>query len=342
MVGPPPASWRVAPDRARAFELAEGIWQLRLPLPWPLIPHVNAYVLDGEVLVDCGSAGHPTYREALSEALVLAGTSVSAIRTLVVTHVHSDHVGLAEWVVEQSGCDVRMHPDTAHFYDAMRDPARIEAARQRRAWQEGVPEAELPYFGDTREETVGALAPVDPDRPLRDGDRVGAWEVLETPGHAPSHISLVDRSRGAIILGDLLAPVFAPWYDYGYSPDPVAEFLGSIDRVAGLGPLSLAMPGHGRVLEDLPAIIADHRRGVAERLEATLAAVRADLGGAHAITERVFGPLPPIAMVWRMTEVACYLRHLRLAGAVMREVQSDGRFRYAVSAQPFVANQSLG
>ena len=32
-----------------------------------------------------------------------------------------------------------------------------------------------------------------------------------------------------MILGDLLAPVFAPWYDYGYSPDPVAEFLGSLE-----------------------------------------------------------------------------------------------------------------
>ena len=29
----PPDSWSVPPERARAFELAPGIWQLRLPLP---------------------------------------------------------------------------------------------------------------------------------------------------------------------------------------------------------------------------------------------------------------------------------------------------------------------
>jgi glyoxylase-like metal-dependent hydrolase (beta-lactamase superfamily II) len=331
MVGPPPNSWGVQPDRARAFELAPGVWQLRLPLPWPLIPHVNAYLIessDGPMLVDCGSAGHPSHRVALAAALETAGTTVTDVRTLVATHAHSDHVGLAQWVIEQSGCEFLMHPDTGHFYDAMREPERIDAARRRRAWQEGVPDADLPDYGDVREETEGVLAPIEPDRPLHDGDRIGSWEVLETPGHAPSHISLVDRSRGVLILGDLLAPVFGPWYDYGYSPDPVGEFLRSLDRVAALGPLELALPGHGRALDHVPSIIEDHRGGVADRLEATLAALRLGPDGAYAITVRVFGELPPLTMVWRMTEIACYLRHLRLAGIVTREEDADGRFRY--------------
>jgi glyoxylase-like metal-dependent hydrolase (beta-lactamase superfamily II) len=321
----------VAPDRARAFELAPGIWQLRLPLPWPAIPHVNAYLLegaDGPVLVDCGSAGHPSHRAALTAALKAAGTCVADLRTLVATHTHSDHVGLAAWVIEESGCEFLMHPDTAHFYDATREPQRIESARWRRARQEGVPDEDLPDYADVSEETDGVLAPVEPDRPLRDGERIGTWEVLETPGHAPSHISLVDRARGAVILGDLLAPVFAPWYDYGYSPDPVAEFLGSLDRIAALGPLELAMPGHGRVLDDLTRVIEDHRAGVAGRLDATLAAVRAGPAGAHSITARVFGELPSLEMVWRLTEIACYLRHLRLAGIVTREEDAAGRFTY--------------
>jgi glyoxylase-like metal-dependent hydrolase (beta-lactamase superfamily II) len=334
VVGPPPASWEVAPGRARSFELAPGVWQLRLPLPWPLIPHVNAYLIEspgGPMLVDCGSAGHPSHREALAAALEAAGTSITEVRTLVATHAHSDHVGLVQWVIEQSGCEFLMHPDTGHFYDAMREPERIDAARRRRAWQEGVPDADLPDYGDVREETDGVLAPIEPDRPLRDGDRIGDWEVLETPGHAPSHISLVDRAHGILILGDLLAPVFGPWYDYGYSPDPVAEFLRSLDRVAALEPPALALPGHGRALDDLPAIIEDHRRGVAGRLETTLAAVRAGPSGAHAITVRVFGELPPLEMVWRLTEIACYLRHLRLAGRVTREQDGAGRFRYTAA-----------
>ncbi len=331
MVGPPPDTWAVAPDRARAFCMSPGVWQLRLPLPWPAVPHVNAYVLesgDAPVLVDCGSAGHPSHRAALAAALGGAGLSVGDVGMLVGTHAHSDHVGLAEWVIAESGCEFRMHPDTAHFYDAFREPERTRQARERRARQEGVPEDELGAYGDVREETEGILAAIEPDVPLRDGDRIGAWHVVETPGHAPSHVSLFDPERRIVLLGDLLAPVFAPWFDYGYSADPIAEFLGSLDRIEALGPMELSLPGHGRALEDLGAALALHREGVAQRLEATLAAISSGPAGAHVLTGRIFGHLPPVEAVWRLTEVACCLRHLRRAGVVVRHEDGDGRFWY--------------
>lgn len=329
MVGPPPDSWQVPPERARAFELAPGVWQLRLPLPWPLVPHVNAYWLAGErVLVDCGSAGHPSHRASLSAALEVAGASVADVRTLVGTHAHSDHIGLAQWVIEASGCEFLMHPDTGHFYDATREPERIDAARRRRARAEGVPEAELPNYGDVAEEVDGVLAAVEPTRPIREGDAIGRWTVVETPGHAPTHVVLVDAQRGEIILGDLLSPAFTPWFDYGYSNDPVAEFLGSLDRVEALGPYAVALPGHGRALEDVPTIIAEHRAGVAARLDQTVAAIRDGAGNGYEITRRVFGNQGATAMVWRLTETAAYLRHLRLAGLVSREQAADGRFVY--------------
>jgi glyoxylase-like metal-dependent hydrolase (beta-lactamase superfamily II) len=330
MVGPPPDSWQVPPERARAFELAPGVWQLRLPLPWPLVPHVNAYWLaDERLLVDCGSAGHPSHRASLSAALKLAGASVEDVRTLVGTHTHSDHIGLAAWVIEASGCEFLMHPDTAHFYDGTREPERIDAARRRRARQEGVPDAELPAYGDVAEEVDGVLAAVEPSIPLSDGDAIGSWTVVETPGHAPTHVCLFDGQRDTIILGDLLSSAFMPWFDYGYSNDPVAEFLRSLDRVEALGPFALALPGHGRALEDVPTIIADHRAGVAGRLDATLSAIHAGANSGYAITRRVFGDLDGTAMVWRLTEAASYLRHLRLAGMVTRTEDAGGRFRYA-------------
>jgi glyoxylase-like metal-dependent hydrolase (beta-lactamase superfamily II) len=222
-----------------------------------------------------------------------------------------------------------MHPDTGHFYDATRSPELIEAKRRRRAAAEGVPEDVLHFYGDVAEEVDGVLAAVEPTRALREGDAVGAWQVIETPGHCPTHICLVDGDR--IILGDLLAPVFAPWFDYGYSADPIAEFLGSLDRVAALGPFALALPGHGRVLEDLPAIIEEHRAGVAARLEATVEAIRLGDTNGYAVTRRVFGDLDPIANVWRLTEIACYLRHLRLTGAITRDERADGRFVYSLN-----------
>jgi len=321
----------VDPQRARAFQVAPDIWQLRLPLPWDEVPHVNAYLIEesgGCVLVDCGSGGARSAKQALAVALAAAGHDLRDVHTLVATHAHSDHFGLAEWVIAESGCTFLMHSDTGHFYDGTREPERIAEARARRARKEGVPEAALARFADTAEETDAVLAAVDPDRALHDGDRVGDFEVVETPGHAPSHVCLVERERRVAILADLLTPRFAPWFDYGYSNDPVGEYLASLDRVEAVAPFDLALPGHGRPIEDVPASIAAHREGVQRRLDATLEAASTGPAGAYELTRRVFGDSPPPLDVWQMTEVACYLRHLRLRGDLVREEEPDGLFAY--------------
>jgi glyoxylase-like metal-dependent hydrolase (beta-lactamase superfamily II) len=267
MAGPPPTSWAVEPEYAGARQVAPGVWRLRLPMAWEGISHVNAYVIeradDGVLLVDCGTAGHPSCAEALVEAFTETGHTLEDVRALVITHVHSDHMGLAKLVQDRSGAPVWAHPDDAHFYDALRDPERIVAARERRATQEGVPEWRMEAYRTAQEELEGALAEVHAQYRLVEGTTVdsalGPWEVLETPGHCPSHVCLVQRDHRIAIVGDLICPAFVPWMDYGYSPDPVAEMLASLDRLAAIGDIDVALPGHGRPITDVAGVIADTR-----------------------------------------------------------------------------------
>jgi glyoxylase-like metal-dependent hydrolase (beta-lactamase superfamily II) len=322
---------------------------LRLPLSWPGIPAVNAYALarlDGGItLVDCGGGGDPSCHAALEAALAAIGHAVEDVRSVVLTHYHSDHAGALQWLVRRAGCEVVGHPAYAHFTDPAERPAEIGTARWRRAKAEGVPDAALDAFADTREETDGIDAPVHPDRPLREGDllesTLGTWRVLETPGHCPSHLCLHEAASRTLIVGDLLSHEFHPWFDYGYSPDPVIETLSSLDRVRALGELSLVLPGHGRALDDAPALIEMHQFGLAERLQAVRSAVRA---GAHTgleITYAVFGPdITDFDAVWRLTEILCYLRHDRLCGRIRRQLDDDGRFRYEPAARSGAAHRA--
>jgi glyoxylase-like metal-dependent hydrolase (beta-lactamase superfamily II) len=304
------------------------------------VGHVNAYAVrcdDGLLLVDCGGAGDPTCEQLLANALSAAGFSVADVQTLAVTHTHSDHVGLAAWVIERSGCSFWMHPNSDHFYDAMRDPDGTAAARERRARAEGVPQRLLSSYRDVREETEGALAPVEPDHLLGEGVRLpsglGDFEVIETPGHCPSHVILYQRERRLAITGDLVCAAFVPWYDYGYSEDPIAEYLSALDRLEGLD-LEIALPGHGRPLDNVAQAIAEHREGVARRLAETLAAVETGSSGAYELTRRVFGdPDPDGAGVWQMAETICYLRHLRSAGAIVREQDDRGLLSYRLAGR---------
>jgi len=325
----------VDPERAGAWEIVPGLWQLRMPLPWETISSVNAFAIardDGVMLVDCGSAGDPTYQAALTAAMAAAGLAVSDVRVLVVTHTHSDHVGLAAWVIRESGCRFLMHPASAHFYEPMRAPERIEAARRARALREGVPAARLADFADVREELEGVMEAVDPDEHLLDGVRLpsllGDWEVIETPGHAPSHVCLVQRERGLAIVGDLVSRTFAPYLDYGYSPDPVAELLASYDRIEAVG-VRVGLPGHGRPLEDLTGAVQMHRSGIGRRIATARDAVAQGPAGAYEVTRRMFGePVSNEGAVWSMTEVLCYLKHLRHAGAIVRDENARGAYSY--------------
>jgi len=339
VVGPPPPTWAVDPGASAVFELVPRLWQLRLPLAWPGISHANAYLVElaggGVALFDCGGAGDPSAWEALVAAVGAAGHEIGDVRLLVATHAHSDHIGLARPVVAASGCEFLMHPSHQAFTDGGRDPDRVEAARAARARREGVPEHELALFASVAEELQGVVLPVPGSLDLAGGDRiasaVGAWEVIETPGHTPSHVCLYQRETRLLVSGDLVGRLFAPFFDYGYSNDPYAELCDSLARVEEL-PVDRALPGHGRPLDDLGAVVGEHRTALAARLAAVAEAVEAGPAPGYELAERVFGPAASeYDHVYRLSEVLACLRHLRLTGAVERSESEDGGYLYATA-----------
>ena len=215
-----------------------GVWRLRLPLPWPGVPHGNVWAIaadGGVVLFDTGIGGRGRLRQ-FDLALAQAGFGLEDVRLLVCTHSHTDHYGLAAPIVEGAGCELWMHPAWGHVRLHADDPAaaleqRIEVARQ-----SGVPPAALERYRESREgdDETGIDAIVEPDRDLLPGVEVetdlGTWQVYETPGHAPSHVVLHQPERKLMISGDHLLGRTVLFFDYGHSPDPVGEFLGSLDE----------------------------------------------------------------------------------------------------------------
>jgi glyoxylase-like metal-dependent hydrolase (beta-lactamase superfamily II) len=331
----------VNPEDAAAIEVVPGLWRLRLPVGWAHFDHVNAYLVeseDGPILVDCGSAGDPSCTVALEVAIGQTGHRVKDVSALALTHVHSDHAGQAALVVERSGATVLAHPDDDHFYATARDPAASFARREDRARREAVPEARLFAYADVREEVEGVISAVPLDVELTDGagfeSALGRWEAIHTPGHAPSHVALIQRERRIAIVGDTICAVFVPWLDYGWTADPTGELLSSFDALDAAGPLELALPGHGRPLTDATTITARHREAVGERV----AAVRDGLDGkpvtGYELAERVFGAAPDLDAVGFLSETLAHLRHLRLHGEAVRTCGDDSTHLYTRAPAP--------
>jgi len=334
-----------------------GLWRLRLPLPFPGVPHCNAWAIaagDGVVLVDTGMH-EPGSMAELERSLAQVGLSLDQVRLLACTHAHVDHWGQAATIRDRAECEFWMHPNHRHGFATATDPELALARRLEIGRQSGMSEAVLQRYAERARGMASGIARViEPDRPLVDGVEIqtdlGVWRVLETPGHAPSHICLFQAERRLLISGDHLLGRISLYFDYGWTDDPIGEFLSSLDVTDKLG-ARLALSGHGKPFIDVHGHVEANRTLVRERLDSVLSAAgaadhstKAPPSGAadHStkappsgaadhptktaleIAARVFGEeLTETNTSWRLQETLCYLRHLEIEGLLVRESEGD-------------------
>jgi glyoxylase-like metal-dependent hydrolase (beta-lactamase superfamily II) len=199
---------------------------LRLSL-WPL-DAVNVYVLR-DILVDSG--GKFARRRLLS---ALAGMT---IKGHVITHAHFDHFGCSHAVCE-------------HF----RVPFMCGEG-DRTAAETGVPTPVLAHPGSWIARVSRRLGgPGHPvSRSLRDGDEVGGFAVIETPGHTPGHLAFWRERDRVLVLGDVLFHRNPLTMRHGLSvPFELATFdprmnRAAARRLAALKPAVVCF-GHGEPL----------------------------------------------------------------------------------------------
>jgi glyoxylase-like metal-dependent hydrolase (beta-lactamase superfamily II) len=309
----------------RGERVLPGIWRLRLPLPWPGVPHCNAWAIasgDGVVLVDTG-AHEPGSMGHLERALEQVGLRVEHVRLVVCTHAHADHCGEAASIAARAGCEIWMHPRSEHLFQAAADPAATLARRIEVARASGVPEEPLRRWSEARAST-GPLVkfPLEVDRELVPGVEVttdlGTWQVLYTPGHAPSHVCLHQPDRRLLLSGDHLLGRVSLYFDMGYTEDPVGDFLGSLDRVDEVD-ARLALSGHGRPFTDVRGHVDANRALVHERLDVLIALLAEGESTAFDLAPRLFGAeFGEATGVWLFTETLAFLLHLEATGRATR------------------------
>jgi len=278
------------------------------------------------VLVDTGMY-EPGSMAQLERALDQVGHELEDVSLLVCTHAHSDHWGQAAPICQRAKCELWLHPNHAHAIESASDPQSTLARRVEVGRQSGVPENALRRYAERMKGIPSGIAEaIEPDRDLVNGVRIesdlGTWTVYETPGHAPSHVCLFQAERRVLISGDHLLGRISLFYDYGWTPDPVGEFLHSLEVADGLG-ARLCLAGHGRPFTDVRGHIDANRRLVDERLHAVVAALSREARTVVEMVAEVYAEaLTSANATWLLTQTLSYLRHLERAGQVRRI--SDG------------------
>ncbi|GAA4889836.1 MBL fold metallo-hydrolase [Actinomycetospora straminea] len=207
----------------RLREVADGV-HLGALVPGGLLHTVLIEGPEGDVVVD---AGFPWSARRL--VTLLRGRDVALH---AVTHAHGDHVGSSAWLCRQTGAPLAMgEADAGRFEDGRLDTHSGAFGRLVLA----------PLARERR--------PVD--RRLREGDRVGGFEVLAVPGHSPGTLALWRAGDRVLVVGDgpvnvSTDPRSPRWLPLprGLHDDPAAA-AASRGRLAELRPaLVVAMHGH--------------------------------------------------------------------------------------------------
>jgi len=224
--------------------------------PW----FVNAGFITGSettLIIDTGA-------NAAAAATIhgYATTARPSNRLLVLdTERHFDHIG-GNGYFRARDVDVYGHASIQRTDDEFRvetaDFDRETSNAARRAQQES-----RVFYHGTR------LA--NPNRPVTEDFRMDlGWcevEVLLTPGHTPSNISVYVPSDGALYCGDCLVNGYLPNLDAG-SVEDWRIWLGSLDRIAALN-ARIVVAGHGPVAigEEVPVVIGKVREILLRSIE---------------------------------------------------------------------------
>jgi len=141
-----------------------------------------------------------------------------ALRLIVSTHRHWDHIGDNAAVAEATGASIAVHALDRHGLErpvSQAAPFPIVAS---------VPAVDLAEGGRI---TFGAID----------------LEVMHTPGHTEGSVCLLDRGSGLLISGDTL---FAgAWGRTDLAGGSAAAMVESLARLARLEPTLHVLPGHG-------------------------------------------------------------------------------------------------
>ncbi|WP_067728161.1 MBL fold metallo-hydrolase [Oceanobacillus damuensis] len=241
----------------------ENIIQLTLPTPFA-VGDVHVYLMKGDTLtlIDAGAKTIQA-KDSFVHQLKKIGYGLMDIEQIVLTHHHPDHTGLIEEFPRLKHIMAHQEVD---LWLTMNSPFLRNNEKFFEGFfiLNGVPEKFHPAINEMTDDFEyggrGSLSGM-----LKENDTIPAhpdWRVIETKGHAQTHLSFVRDSDGLIIGGDHLIKhispnpmIEAPIIEGEERQRPMLDYRDSLKKCSNLE-LTSVLPGHGEIFSGINELIS--------------------------------------------------------------------------------------
>jgi glyoxylase-like metal-dependent hydrolase (beta-lactamase superfamily II) len=330
----------VPPAPGRLIEVASGIRWLRLPLPYRL-DHVNIYLIEnsgGWTALDTG-LGTDACKEVW-EAALAGPLKGQGLKSLVVSHFHPDHVGLAGWLCQRYGLELTMpRPEYLHSLVLQCAPADFgeEVFRpfyQRHGLSAEATEIVLSRGHEYLTRTTGVPASY---HRIKHGDTLAVgsrnFQMLTGGGHSLEQAMLYRPEERLFLAADQVIARISPNVSvHPMEPDldALGIYLASLRAIkASVAPDVLVLPGHGLPFHGLhdrvEELIAHH---ALRCREIAVSCKHAPLSVAEIVPHLFTRPLDAHQTGFAFGEVLAHVNHMLSRRELRLETDAGGVDRY--------------
>ncbi len=250
---------------------AEPVVKLEIPMRRNPLGKTFSYLLkESATLIDTGVPTREAMR-ALERQLQREGFKPGSLERVILTHLHVDHMGLAErlsalgveiWASAQA-CERLevLREESERFFDLLVEEAQAFGAQEY-----------LAYVDSLRHLLPPTPPNLEVDQTIRDGQTINlpgaTLKAIWTPGHAPEHLCLHWESQRILFSGDHVLPKITSHISLRphQDQDPLADYLDSLGKVEGLD-ARIVHPGHQWSFENLAQRVKELRQHHRQRLE---------------------------------------------------------------------------
>ncbi|WP_181350015.1 MBL fold metallo-hydrolase [Thalassobacillus sp. CUG 92003] len=313
----------------------QRIHQLTVPTPFA-VGDVHIYLLEGDALtlIDAGVETEEAW-SVFCEQLKEIGYTPEEIEHVVLTHHHPDHMGLIDRFSRAH--TLAAHPRVEPWLS--RDEGffqRYERFFEALYEQSGVPDRYKRFLKGLRK-PLAYSSPGEMTHYLREGDTLPGhekWRVIETPGHAQSHISFYHNESGELLAGDHLLehispnPLLEPPLKSGDKrPRPLLDYRHSLKKLKDYN-LTTIYPGHGNTFTYSDTLIHSRLKKQEERAEKVRQLLLAGSMTAFEVCEQLFPKHIDSQFGLTMSETIGQLDYLQSLDLVSSSLINEQEYYY--------------